>query len=418
MSRALARALLLSTVLVLMAPAAAWAGSATKRDKGGVGNRIAKRYDLTRAERAALDIASVKVIGKEGLGVLVEVTFRGNVERRLGRGHLDKAAVAMILRPNSRQSRATVLASRGAGLDQRLLRRSRSTKVGAIRDGRKLTFVIRGSGLSGVDAVEVKSFPKLPRPRRGARGAQVLDGGEAETIAASDLQADLAELEDELDDINPEELSCAELEDLLDDLDELSDELKQLSRGLGAARRSLNQALRRARRVGDMGEVADLQDALEELNDLSRQLGQTRAAVRELRDLVREELRACDAVDELAAVFDWDFFDPTEVVEQDGRFVVRRRVGPADVRSPITAVRVVVARQITNYLCPTQLPSGAVTTTSAANDTLTCSGGTLAIDEAFRMNLRTNPNPSSGMGGQLYGQQDGVFKGPFAITGP
>ena len=26
--------------------------------------------------------------------------------------------------------------------------------------------------------------------------------------------------------------------------------------------------------------------------------------------------------------------------------------------------------------------------------------------------------PTSGMGGQVFGQQDGSFKGPFAITGP
>ena len=35
------------------------------------------------------------------------------------------------------------------------------------------------------------------------------------------------------------------------------------------------------------------------------------------------------------------------------------------------------------------------------------------------MKVRTEPGPSSeGMGGELYGRQDGQPKGPYPVTGP
>jgi hypothetical protein len=95
------------------------------------------------------------------------------------------------------------------------------------------------------------------------------------------------------------------------------------------------------------------------------------------------------------------------------------RAYPADTRNPLDAIKVVMPdRAVTNHLCPTQLPRGTVSTTAVANDTLTCDGGTLPLDQDFKLNIRTNPPPATGMGGKLYGRQDGVFRGPFAITGP
>ena len=119
----------------------------------------------------------------------------------------------------------------------------------------------------------------------------------------------------------------------------------------------------------------------------------------------------------------WQFFGPGEVFADGAYF--HRQVQPAQSgsTSPITAIRMVVPpagstnRQVTNFLCPSQLPNGGIETTNAANDTLVCSGS-LALDERFRVNVRMTPAPTSGMGGQLFGQQDGTFKGPFAITGP
>jgi hypothetical protein len=96
----------------------------------------------------------------------------------------------------------------------------------------------------------------------------------------------------------------------------------------------------------------------------------------------------------------------------------------ADSTNPVDAIKVVLPpagttpRQVTNYICPTQLPTAAITTTSNANDTLTCSGGSLPIGQQFSLNVQTSPLPSSGMGGQLIVHQDGAYLAPFSITGP
>jgi hypothetical protein len=419
--RVLARALLPLLTVALVLPAAASAGTVTQRDKGGVGNRIAKRFDLSRAERRALDIAATKVTGAEGQGVQVEVTFKGNLERRLGRGHLKRAAIAVILRPKSRSSRPTVLATRGAGLRQRLLRRSRSKKVGALRNGRKLTFFLRGNGFSGVDAVEVKAFPRLPRQGRRARTAQELSGPLLTVLLRNRLIADLERIEDALDDADPSELSCPELAQALEDLNDLDDELQELRANVRTARRKLNSELRRARRRGDREAVEEIEDVLDDLDELQGQIDDTEDALDELKSLVEERLRFCVAVLVLAVSFNWQFFDPTEVFVPDAYFFRRMEAQAAQSSSPITAVRVTVPRQITNFLCPSKLPNGTLSQSNQNNDTLTCrssTGGSIALDERFRMNLRTSPNPSSGMGGQVSGEQDGSFKGPFNIGGP
>ena len=46
-----------------------------------------KGKGLTAAERAALDVVSVRWWVRPGLGVFVTATFRGNFEQRVGRGH-------------------------------------------------------------------------------------------------------------------------------------------------------------------------------------------------------------------------------------------------------------------------------------------------------------------------------------------
>jgi hypothetical protein len=131
------------------------------------------------------------------------------------------------------------------------------------------------------------------------------------------------------------------------------------------------------------------------------------------------------------AMGNWSFFDPTEV-KLDATFSLQNGTGgtprsfaiAADTGTPLDAVEVVVpsagstARQIVNSLCPTQLPTATVSTTVTPSDTLTCSGGSLAIGQQFTLNVQTSPAPASAMGGQLFGRQDGTFKGPFAIAGP
>jgi hypothetical protein len=96
----------------------------------------------------------------------------------------------------------------------------------------------------------------------------------------------------------------------------------------------------------------------------------------------------------------------------------------ADSTNPVDAIKVVLppagttARAVTNYICPTQLPGATITTTSHPNDTLMCSGGSLAIGQQFTLNVQTLPVPASGMGGQLIVRQDGAYLSPFPISGP
>src|SRR5688572_4620061 len=91
------RSVLVAVAAVLalaLVPAFAFAGDTSSADPAG--DVVAT--GLTANERRALDIVSVQVTGEEGLGVFVTVTFRGNIQRAIGRGALEEALVAFILR--------------------------------------------------------------------------------------------------------------------------------------------------------------------------------------------------------------------------------------------------------------------------------------------------------------------------------
>jgi hypothetical protein len=224
--------------------------------------------------------------------------------------------------------------------------------------------------------------------------------------------------------IDPDDLDCDELRDLGDDLEEAIDRARDLDEDLGEAEDALSDELPNA-----MGrERALIREALSQIRTTRDLLG---GAIEVMSDLLHE----VDGIIEdecaptprdvyvLVAIMAFIHFGPGEVKANDAYFE-RRLMQSAQTTSPITAIRVVLPpdgstnRQVTNYLCPNQLPVAAVETTNAPNDTLVCSGGSLALGERFSMNIRMNPPPTNGMGGQLFGQQDGSFKGPFGITGP
>ena len=77
-----------------------------------------------------------------------------------------------------------------------------------------------------------------------------------------------------------------------------------------------------------------------------------------------------------------------------------------------------MARAVTNYICPSQLPTAAIITTTNANDTLMCSGGSLPLNQTFSLNVQSAPPPSSGMGGILFAEQNGSWQTPFTFGGP
>ena len=123
----------------------------------------------------------------------------------------------------------------------------------------------------------------------------------------------------------------------------------------------------------------------------------------------------------------WHFEGPNEVKLTgvlSGASYAKPLAHSADSTNPVDAIKVVLPpagttpRKVTNYICPTQLPSAAITTTSNAQDTLTCSGGSLALGQQFSLNVQSSPLPAAGMGGQLLVHQDGAYLAPFPITGP
>jgi hypothetical protein len=112
----------------------------------------------------------------------------------------------------------------------------------------------------------------------------------------------------------------------------------------------------------------------------------------------------------------WRFFGGSMVeVQYQGQAVNRAGTLYRQSASPVTELVVEVpgGRTIVNQLCPSQLP-----VTQVSGSRLTCSGGSLPLNTQFTLNVRTSPNPSAGMGGQISARQDGQLKGPFPISGP
>ena len=74
-------------------------------------------------------------------------------------------------------------------------------------------------------------------------------------------------------------------------------------------------------------------------------------------------------------------------------------------------------RQVTNFICPTELPTAAITTTTTPDDTLSCSGGSMPVGTTTSFNAQTSPAPSPGMGGMAIASQGGATT-TVQMTGP
>ena len=421
-----------------MLPAPALADTVSGTDRGGVRSR-----GLITAERRALDIDKLKAIGSEA-GLLVSVDLKGNTQRRLGRGHLRRALVAVVLVPRSGSGGApAVLATRGPGPTGETLRRTRSKDVLVTRDGDKLLFSFLGDVLANVARIEVATFTRAALRR--ARAAQIPGQGQIFGAGARLADSTAVRVPD------PAVAACETLRAAVAakerEVDGLADGIKQyqnrLDRKIPALDRIKTQLRAEEAFAPDKADPAELRRLRAQREFLEDSILETRGALKGLEKSRRAAVRQLDELrvardsacaggpvgtpptpgEVLALIMAWSFFGADEVFTEDARFV-NQAPSAAQSSSPITAVRIVIPdegstnRHVTSFLCPTQLPNGTLESTSGANDTLLCSGGTLAIGERFKVNVRTSPNPSSGMGGQVFGQQDGQFKGPFNITGP
>lgn len=190
-----ARALLIACgCLAALGAGPAFAGQVSRGD--GAGDVAVK--GLSRSERRALDIVSVRVVGDESSGLFVTVRFKGDVERFLGQGHLKRALVALVLRPKSSAQSPAGLVTRGGGFSrkrvalprrtrrgirvrrtlikrfgrERVLRKTSSEQVGAIRRKNQILFYITGPGLSNVGSIQVKAYASLAGVARRAAAAK------------------------------------------------------------------------------------------------------------------------------------------------------------------------------------------------------------------------------------------------------
>jgi hypothetical protein len=119
----------------------------------------------------------------------------------------------------------------------------------------------------------------------------------------------------------------------------------------------------------------------------------------------------------------WALVEPAEV-RLNGSFTWSVANPALDAADPVDTVAIVlppaaaVPRAVTNYICPSQLPAASIGTTKYPRDTLTCSGGTLPINQPFMLDVQSNPPPAAGMGGTLIAHQGGVLLAPFTFAGP
>jgi hypothetical protein len=361
-------ALALVTLVASLALGAGLASSAPLGDGGSkdpAGDAHAK--GLSKAQLAAMDVVAVRVTGADNVGVFVTVTFRGNFQQAMGRGALAHAAAALVLlpRPGKKLASAGLITS-GAGKIGRLQRHTRATKVGAFRQGRKLTFFALGPGWSNIKSATVETVANTGAP--GKRLAAVEDAPPYYGPRLWTKFLTLHPIDKTVQTADPSGLTCPELKKLLDSID------------------------------------ADLDDPFFSQNvdaDVTKGLHAFRSTVKGLYDKCSPPPPPA-----VRALFAWNRFSSDEVAGT-GHFT-----GPA---RQFTSVAIVLPDQftITNHLCPTQLPNAVI-----SGNRIDCGGGILNTGDTFNLNLQTSPVPPNGIGGQLFGASGDVSFGPFIITGP
>ena len=148
---------------------------------------------LTAAERKALQIVSVQASGADQGGMIVTATFKGNIEKALGRGHLKRGLVAVLLHRKTGGRTPLGIATSGAGyLGRTLTNTGRSARAGVLRNGRKLVFFLSGGGFEVSDFrnPEVKAFARFRRSSARTQATASLDAEYWEQID-NEIAADM-----------------------------------------------------------------------------------------------------------------------------------------------------------------------------------------------------------------------------------
>jgi glucosylceramidase len=147
-----------------------------------------KRSGLSATERDAITISSVTAASDPSLGLIVTVTFTGDVERYLGQGALKNGLLALVLGPSAATQKPSGLVAAGGGFTpadfsmlirhgkretakratvdlfspEHVLRTFTGGQYGVIREGDEVMFRIAGPILANVVGIKVKVFVKSP----------------------------------------------------------------------------------------------------------------------------------------------------------------------------------------------------------------------------------------------------------------
>jgi hypothetical protein len=195
---------------------------------------------LTPVERKALDIVSVKAAAVPSAGMVVTVTFAGNLQHALGQGNLKRGLVAVILKARPElHLQPAFLATRGGGAIGETLHKTHSANVGVVRDGRRFTFFIGGPGAENVARIEVKSFAAFPP---GARTRRVSAAGDVPISFWDEVGKAVADDEYHVAGI-PHPETCGAATSRLETLNELLGKAKQRSRQLKELKADLEKAI-------------------------------------------------------------------------------------------------------------------------------------------------------------------------------
>jgi hypothetical protein len=169
---------------------------------------------LTAAERNALDITQVQVLGATEAGFEVTVRLVGDFQRLAGRGHMTLSALAVRFLDSRGHSLQTVVSyGPSPGL---AVASSPKTTPAVIRQGNTVTVVADAAQLQHVRKVEALTFARVRTGRRHAgRAYAAQEVGLQVTVNPSNLgpPADVAALQSEIYNAT----TCLELDALLRD---------------------------------------------------------------------------------------------------------------------------------------------------------------------------------------------------------
>jgi glucosylceramidase len=146
---------LVATALVAvgLCAAPASAGVVTRSTSGALSAR-----GLSAPERRAITIASATLAGDDSLGAAVQITFRGDTARYLGRGHLKHGVIALVMLPPGGGPPIGLVDISGRAV----LRMAAARPAGAVTHGNRVTFYLAGARLSRFGRVELKIFATGP----------------------------------------------------------------------------------------------------------------------------------------------------------------------------------------------------------------------------------------------------------------